>query len=72
MVDQDYKRNKVTVCAHLQNIFNTFNVRKGKQGSQQTNYFDIDKWLLKYGGPKELNKESISPTKEARRTNTLS
>jgi hypothetical protein len=26
-VDADYKRNKVTVCANLSNIYNTFIVR---------------------------------------------
>ena len=34
LVDQDYKRNKVTVCAHLQNIFNSFTVRKGRATPQ--------------------------------------
>ena len=30
MVDQDYKKNKVTVYAHLQNIYNSFTVKRGK------------------------------------------
>ena len=30
LIDLDYKRNKVTVCAHLSNIFNSFVVKKGR------------------------------------------
>jgi hypothetical protein len=30
MVDQDYKRNKVTVCAHLQNIYNSWCLKRGR------------------------------------------
>ena len=44
MVDQDYKKNKVTVCAHLQNIYNSFCVKRGKPTYQMNNYFDIEKW----------------------------
>lgn len=70
MVDQDYKKNKVTVCAHLQNIFNTFVVKRGKATYQMNNYFDIEKWLMKMGDRKEV-KDAGSPQKELRRNNTL-
>ena len=69
MVDQDYKKNKVTVCAHLQNIFNSFQSKRGKQ-PHLNNFFDIEKWLIRMG-EKSLTKESNSPSKEMRRTNTL-
>ena len=49
MVDQDYKKNKVTGCAHLQNIYNSFCVKRGKPTYQMNNYFDIDKWNTKMG-----------------------
>lgn len=48
-VDADYKRNKVTVCANLSNIYNTFIVRHGRPGPNLNNFFDIDKWLAKFG-----------------------
>lgn len=48
MIDQDYKKNKVTVCAHLQNIFNSSNVKRGKYPTIN-NYFDIEKWLTRMG-----------------------
>ena len=46
-VDQDYKKNKVTVCAHLQNIYNSYCVKRGKATPGINNYFDIDKWSNK-------------------------
>lgn len=70
MVDQDYKKNKVTVCAHLQNIYNSFVVKRGKATHQMNNFFDIEKWLVRMGDKKEV-KEAASPTKELRRVNTL-
>ena len=57
MVDQDYKKNKVTVCAHLQNMFNSFNVKRGKAQTTVNNYFDIDKWLTRLGQQKKDVKE---------------
>lgn len=48
-VDADYKRNKVTVCANLSNIYNSFIVRYGRPGPGVNNYFDIEKWLSKFG-----------------------
>jgi len=48
-VDADYKRNKVTVCANLSNIYNTFIVRHGRPGPNVNNFFDIEKWLAKFG-----------------------
>ena len=30
LIDADYKRNKVTVCAHLSNIFNSYVVKRGR------------------------------------------
>lgn len=53
MVDQDYKKNKVTVCAHVQNIYNSFNIRRGRPTLQMNNYFDIDRWMAKMEGKKE-------------------
>ena len=50
MVDQDYKKNKVTGCGHLQNIYNSFCVQRGKPTYQMNNYFDIDKWNAKMEG----------------------
>ena len=44
-------------------------MRRGKATPQMSNYFDIDKWINKMNGTS--NKESNSPTKELRRTNTL-
>ena len=41
LIDEDYKKNKICVCAHLFNIYNSFVVAKGRQNP---NYFDIDKW----------------------------
>lgn len=67
-VDQDYKRNKVTVCAHLQNIFNSFCVKRGKLPLNVTNYIDIDKLQKKFDP--NSGKDS-SPAKELRRVNTL-
>ena len=52
MVDSDYKKNKVTVCAHLQNIYNSFNVRRGRPMPTQDNYFDLEKWNLKLNSGK--------------------
>ena len=42
--ESNNKKNKVTVCAHLQNIYNHFTVKRGKALPHQNNYFDIDKW----------------------------
>ena len=71
MVDQDYKKNKVTVCAHLQNIYNHFTVKRGKALPHQNNYFDIDKWQCRMGAVKKEVKDANSPSKELRRINTL-
>ena len=68
MVDQDYKKNKVTVCAHIQNIYNMFCVKRGKATYQMNNYFDIDKWNNKVNNSA---KDNSSPSKELRRVNTL-
>ena len=69
MVDQDYKRNKVTVCAHLQNIFNSYCVKRGKLPAGSSNYFDLEKFQKKLD-PNYVPKDA-SPTKELRRVNTL-
>ena len=71
MVDQDYKKNKVIVCAHLQNIYNSFCVKRGRAQITQNNYFDIEKWLQKMQIVSKEVSESGSPFKELRRTNTL-
>jgi hypothetical protein len=42
LIDEDYKVNKITVCAHLLNIYNSFVVSQGRNST--INYFDIDKW----------------------------
>lgn len=57
MVQEDYTRNKIWVCAYLSNLFNSYQVSKLYRKSSQTmektnlqvnNYFDYDKWLLMY------------------------
>jgi hypothetical protein len=47
MIDNDYVKNKITVCCHLGNIYNTFNVRKGRPTMSQSNYFDTTEWLAR-------------------------
>lgn len=69
-VDADYKRNKVTVCANLTNIYNTFIVRQGRPGPNVNNFFDIDKWLNKFGQCSEENQKS-GVEKDLKRMNTL-
>lgn len=64
-VDADYKRNKVTVCANLSNIYNTFVVRHGRPGPNVNNFFDIEKWMAKFGVIEEVKPE-------LRRNNTIS
>lgn len=75
MVDCDYKKNKVTVCAHLQNIYNSFCVKRGKALPTQNNYFDVEKWLAKMNAALakkgEGAKDPGSPSKELRKINTL-
>ena len=61
----------MTVCAHLQNIYNFFCVKRGKATYQINNYFDIDKWQMKIQGQTKDTREEKSPTKELRRVNTL-
>ena len=69
-VDTDYKRNKVTVCANLSNIYNTFIVRHGRPGPNVNNFFDIDKWLTKFGQwPDELQKPGAE--KDLKRIGTM-
>ena len=64
MVDQDYKKNKVTVCAHLQNIYNSYVVKRGRPTLQMNNYYDVDKMNNKYAA--KINAEN-SPTKDQKR-----
>ena len=71
MVDQDYKKNKVTVCCHIQNIFNTYSVKRGRPTPQMNNYFDIDKWMNKITGNTDKANKDGSPGKELKRQNTL-
>lgn len=68
-VDADYKRNKVTVCANLSNIYNTFIVRNGRPGPTVNNFFDIDKWLAKFGQIEEAAKQGAE--KDLKRMNTV-
>ena len=70
MVDQDYKKNKVTVCAHLQNIYTSFCVKRGKTTHQMNNYFDIEKCISKMSAHTNSNSGN-SPSKELKRTNTI-
>ena len=71
MVDQDYKKNKVTVCSHLQNIFNSYCVKRGRPTPQMNNYFDIDKWINKITGNTEKASKDGSPGKELKRQGTI-
>lgn len=55
MVQEDYTKNKVWVCAYISNLFNTYQVSKlfrkadmCKTGQSLNNFFDYDKWLSKY------------------------
>lgn len=55
MVQEDYTKNKVWVCAYISNLYNTYQVSKlfrklemSKTGQSLTNFFDYDKWLSKY------------------------
>jgi hypothetical protein len=65
-VDADYKKNKVTVCANLSNIYNTFIVRSGRPGPNLNNYFDIDRWLAKFE-----KVEAALLEKDLKRMNTM-
>ena len=67
-VDADYKRNKVTVCANLSNIYNTFIVRNGRPGNNVNNFFDIEKWLNKFGN--ECEEEKHMAERDLKRINT--
>lgn len=67
MVEQDYKKNKVIVCAHLQNVFNSFCLKRGRS-SYGANYFDIEKWLNKMTPGWQ---SSSSPTKDLKRSATI-
>lgn len=67
-VDTDYKRNKVTVCANLSNIYNTFIVRHGRPGPAVNNFFDIEKWLAKFG---QCAEDAPSKEKDLKRMNTV-
>lgn len=71
MVDQDYKKNKVTVCAHLQNIFNSFNVKRGKAPPTLNNYFDIDKFINKLQGNPTQGNSPVKDSGAVRRQTTL-
>lgn len=68
-MDADYKRNKVTVCANLSNIYNTFIVRHGRPGPNVNNFFDIDKWLAKFGQIDDAPKQGFD--KDLKRMNTV-
>jgi len=48
LVDQDYKKNKTTVCAHLTNLYNSYLVRHGRPSSEVHNFFDLDKFCAKF------------------------
>lgn len=57
LVQEDFQRNKILVCANLSNIFNTYQVQRlynsktmamDKQQAHLSNYFDYDKWIKLY------------------------
>ena len=52
------------MCAHLQNIYNSFVVKRGRPTLQINNFFDIDKMNNKYAA--RVNAEN-SPTKDPKR-----
>ena len=54
-MDQDYKRNKVTVCAHLQHIFNSFIVKEGRPGPGADNFFNLEKLISKFSHDSSLS-----------------
>ena len=64
LVDEDYQRNKITVCAHFLNIFNSFVVSRGRHSP---NFFDIERWtshhqaLLKHKKSRGLGKMKGTP-----------
>jgi hypothetical protein len=68
-VDADYKHNKVTVCANLSNIYNTFIVRHGRPGPHLNNFFDIEKWASKFGPLNDEVKQGFE--KSLKRDNTI-
>ncbi len=47
LLDKDYTKNKITVCANLSNIFNSHMIRK-QHDTSINNFFDYDKWCLEY------------------------
>ena len=73
LVTSDYTKNKITVCAHLSNLFNTFQVSRlynpKTQGMEKTsvylnNYFDYEKWQSIYDPIAESNEGGMnSPLK---------
>ena len=44
MIDGDYGKHKLTVCAHLSNLFNSYSVIYGRP---MPNYWDVDRWSSK-------------------------
>jgi hypothetical protein len=42
LIAEDYKLNRVTVCAHLQNLFTSYNLNNNDKSG--TNYFDLERW----------------------------
>lgn len=63
------------MCAHLQNIYTSFCVKRGKLQPTCNNYFDIEKWLAKMHNSVVKKNEGLkdpgSPLKELKRINTL-
>lgn len=61
----------MTVCANLSNIYNSFIVRHGRPGPNVNNYFDVEKWLAKFGqlGGDESQKQGFE--KDLKRNNTV-
>ena len=57
LLDKDYTKNKITICANLSNLYNSFTSRVYKaSGSiqdrsypqQLNNFFDFEKWQNEY------------------------
>jgi hypothetical protein len=45
LLDEDYKINKVTVCAHISHVFNSYIIQRGKPFPNNVpNFFDIERW----------------------------
>ena len=66
ILDQDYKKNKMTVCAHLTNLYNSFQIQHGNQiGLKDVNFFDIEKWNSKHDPAEDKDNARNKVTRKA-------